>query len=123
MSKQHSDLFDALALASLPIQRVLDLTKDFILEDDDISDKYREELKISVKVILSHSLDLHEYLERKSSKFDFRSDGRDRYLELRHEFKEAFPSTLDKAYNLFELILNESDRRYLESKKDTDAKD
>ena len=111
MDKKHLALFDAFALASLPLQRMLDLARDLILEDDNISDKYREELKNSVKVILLHSLELHDYLESKGSNFDFRSEGKDRYLKLRYEFKEAFPSELDKTYNLFELILNESDRK------------
>jgi hypothetical protein len=123
VSKHYFDLFDALALASLPLQRVLDLARDMVLVDDGISDKYREELKNSIKVILSHSLELHDYLEKKGSNFDFRSDGKNRYIKLREEFKEAFPSTMDKSYNLYELILNESDRRFLETRKNKEAKD
>ena len=123
MGERYPEIFDALALASLPLQRVLDLTKDVVSEDNNISDKYRDELKNSIKVILFHSLELHEYLATKGSNFDFRSDGKDRYLKLRKEFKEAFPSTQDEAYNLYELILNESDRRSLESRKNKDAKD
>ena len=123
MSKKNTDLFEAFALLSVPLERSFHLALDLIKDDNDISDKYRDDLKTSIKALLSNSLEFHEYLRKKDPNLDFYRDGKDRYSELRNKFKTSFPSSHDKEFNLHELIDKGTDKRVEESLRSKKAKD
>lgn len=123
MSRKHEDLFEALGLLSVPLERSFHLALCLIKEDDEITEKRREDLLTATKAILFNSLELHEYLRKKSPKLDFCLEGKQKYAEMRKSFKNEFPSSHDEEFNLHELIDKETDRRLAESSKRKRTKD
>ncbi|MBF7074614.1 hypothetical protein ISG33_14505 [Glaciecola sp. MH2013] len=110
-------LFDALALYSLPLERVFHLALETIKTDESISDKYRDELLTSVKAVLFNSLEIHTYIQSKDSTLDFSKDGKIEYEAIRDEFRSKFPSDEDREVNLHLFIEEESERRMEVDKK------
>lgn len=97
-------LFESLALLSVPLERTFHIAIKEIKNDKSISDKYKEELLASVKALLSNSLELHDYVGKKSDSLNFLNEGRENYNKIRAGYSDAFPSDYDEGLNLHEYI-------------------
>ena len=98
------ELFESLALLSVPLERTFHLALVEVKNDKNISEKYKEQLLKSVKDLLNNSLELHGYVSNKNSNFDIKSDGITEYNRLRKEYKTAFSRLNDETINLHEHI-------------------
>lgn len=56
-------------------------------------------------------------MRKKDPSLDFCLEGKEKYAKLRQEFKNSFPSSHDKDFNLHESIEKETDRRLAENRK------
>ncbi|WP_371192947.1 hypothetical protein [Glaciecola sp. SC05] len=108
---QDKLLFEALASFSVPLERAFHTALNAIKTDDSISDKYKEDLLTYTKAILMNSLDLHEYVARKDPSLDFEKLGKQKYIEMREEYLNAFPKDEYYPPNFHEYICKEADSR------------
>jgi hypothetical protein len=101
-------LFEALASFSVPLERAFHAALEAIKTDESISDKHKAKLLSSTKAILFNSLELHDYVAKKDSNFDFENQGKEKYSEIRNEYKNAFQKAEDDSFNLHAYINKET---------------
>lgn len=106
MSEQTNTraLFESLAALSVPLERVFHIAIKEIKNDEEIHQKYKEELLASVKALLSNSLELHGYVSKKNPSLNFMEEGRADYNKIRSEYSDTFTSEYDEVLNLHEHI-------------------
>jgi hypothetical protein len=112
MNDKHiKSLFEALALYSSPMEKLIHAALTAIKTDEKISENCREELLNSVKSLLSNSLGLHDYVALKNPDFDFMNAGKEAYSQLRNEVESALPDRFYTTSNLHDYLSSEAEKR------------
>ena len=85
---QAEELFVALARLSFPLERACEKAVDTVKDNEQVSDKDKEEIRKAVKNLFTGSLSLHHYLYKKFPEFDSIGESKERYDEIRKTYSE-----------------------------------